>query len=221
MIIRDAQKHMAYIDKMIIPMLLPLQKTEYGIMGIIAGHHYTQITPDLTSSEYICNRLGELTDKPVPYLGEMSAFLDLRFIHPSKDHGKSIRQTVHVQHGKGGGQTKSSAITELERAMQGFEADVYIRAHDCQIVAYKVDKLYPKEVHRLGKPDILSKTITVLNLGSATRGYEPNKGSVGYIERRMLRPTTLGWGTIAFSVKKARVHEDPNQSYKIETKVII
>ena len=217
---RDAQKHMAYIDRMIIPMLLPLQKTRYGIMGILAGHHYTNITPDLNSAEYICNRLTELSDKKVHYFGEMSAFMDLRFRDKrGGTHGKSIRKVVHVQHGEGGGQTKASSLAKLDRTAQGFEADVYIRAHDCQLVASKTDRLYPKQVEQGGVPDILSKTITMLNLGSATRGYEMDKKRTSYIEQGMLRPTTLGWGTVKFLIRKLRTYEDPNESYNVITKV--
>lgn len=218
---RDAQKHMAYIDRSIIPMLLPLQKTRYGILGILAGHHWTHITPDLTSAEYISNRLSELSDKKVSYFGQMSAFMDMRFACKTDKggRGKCIRRVVHVQHGVGGGQTKAASLAKLDKTSQGFEADVYIRAHDCQLVASKTDILYPKMVGRGGTPDIMSKTLTMLNLGSATRGYEISKGTPSYIEQQMLRPTTLGWGTIKFQIRKQRRHEDPNESYGIFTKV--
>lgn len=217
---RDAQKHLAYIDRHIIPVLLPLQKTKYGILGMVAGHHYTNLTPNLTSAEYIANRLTELSGKTVHYLGEMAAFLDFRFRHKSGgDHGKSIRRVVMIQHGEGGGQTKASSLAKLDRTAQGFEADVYIRAHDCQLVASKTDRLYPKCVDDGSKPDIMSKTITMLNLGSATRGYEMGKGQASYIEAKMMRPTTLGWGTVKFQIRKERVYEDPQQNYNCFTRV--
>ena len=214
---RDAEKHLAWIDKVIIPKLLPLQKTKYGIMGILAGHHYTQITPDLNSAQYICSRLSELSKRKVPYLGIMSSFIDLRF----RSNGKGIRVVGHLQHGEGGGQTKGSTLAKLDRTSQGFVADFYMRAHDCQLVATKTDQLYPKESQANGHPDILSRTITFLNLGSATQGYQPSKKDLSYVENSMMRPTTMGWGSIFFRVRKAWAHEDPNQSYKIDTRVLI
>lgn len=216
---RDADKHMAWIDKAILPLLLPLQKTKYGIMGILAGHHWTQLSPVLNSAQYIAAQLGQMSHKPVPYLGEMSSFMDLRF-RQTKNR-QTIRRVVHVQHGEGGGQTKGSSISKLDRAHSGFIADAYIRGHDCQIVASKTDQLYPKEVHAGASPDLMAKTIVFLNLGSATQGYNFNKNKMSYIESGMMRPTTMGWGTISFRIRKAWLFEDVNQSYKVDMRVTI
>lgn len=214
---RDAENHLAWIDKFVIPHLLPLQKTKYGIMGVLAGHHFTQITPDLNSAEYICNRLTELTHKKVPYLGEMSSFMDLRF----RLKGKGFRSVGHIQHGEGGGQTKGSTIARLDRTAQGFVADWYMRAHDCQLVATKTDQLFPKEVKGNSSPTIMSRTVPFLNLGSATQGYQPSKKNMSYVEQGMMRPTTMGWGSIFMKIQKSLVHEDINQNYKIEYKILI
>lgn len=219
-IYRDAEKHMAYLDKLVIPILLPLQKTRFGIMGVLAGHHWTQLSPVLNSVQYICQELKRLSGRTVPYLGEMSAFMDLRF---KCANSVSLRRVVHVQHGEGGGQTKSASLNKLDRTSQGFIADAYIRAHDCQIVASKFDQLYPKEL-KDGEnvdPVLLAKHIAVLNLGSATRGYEIAKGPPSYIESKMMRPTAMGWGTLKFKIRKAWTWEDPQRNAKIEIKVEI
>lgn len=220
-IARDAEKHMAYLDKFVIPLLLPLQKTKFGIMGVLAGHHWTQISPVLNSVQYICQEIGRLSKRKVPYLGEMSAFMDLRFKCQHDGHG--LRKVVHVQHGEGGGQTKSASLNKLDRTTQGFIADAYIRAHDCQIVASKFDQLYPKEqaVGDESEPTILARHIAVLNLGSATRGYEVGKGSPSYVEAKMMRPSALGWGTLNFKLRKARSYEDPARNLKCEIGVTI
>lgn len=215
---RDSEKHMAWLDKAVIPLLLPLQNTKYGIMGVLAGHHWTQVTPANNSVQYICNELTRLSKKKVSYLGEMSSFMDFRF----KSGERGLCRTVgHVQHGEGGGQTKGSTIAKLDRTAQGFEADWYIRAHDCQIVASKVDRLYTKEVHHGTAPDLMSRTIAFLNLGSATRGYDFNKNAPSYIEAKMMRPVTMGWGSISFVIRKARAFEDVNANYKIDMRVTI
>lgn len=211
---------MAYLDKFVIPLLLPLQKTKFGIMGVLAGHHWTQISPVLNSVQYICQEIARLSKRPVPYLGEMSAFMDLRFKCQKDGHG--LRKVVHVQHGEGGGQTKSASLNKLDRTSQGFIADAYIRAHDCQIVASKFDQLYPKELNDMdGDPVILAKHIAVLNLGSATRGYEIGKGAPSYVEAKMMRPSALGWGTLNFKLRRARVYEDPQRNLKCEIGVTI
>jgi len=214
---RDAENHMEWIDRHVIPELLPLQKTKFGIMAVLAGHHYTQITPYLNSAQYICNRLKELTKREAPYLGVMSSFMDLRF----RSNGKSIRSVGHIQHGEGGGQTKGSTIARLDRTSQGFYADWYVRAHDCQLVCTKTDQLFPKMIKSGSEPDIMSRTVTYLNLGSATQGYQPSKKDPSYVENGMMRPTTMGWGTLKLNVRKAWKHEDDGQSYKIDIKVEI
>lgn len=216
---RDAEKHMAWIDKAVIPLLLPLQRTKYGIMGALAGHHWTQITPELNSAQYICQQLAESSKRTVHYLGEMSSFIDLRFRHG--DDRSSVRSVGHIQHGEGGGQTKGSTLARLDRTSQGFVADWYMRAHDCQQVATKTDQLFPKETQSGREPDILSKTIAFLNLGSATQGYQPSKKSTSYIEKGMMRPTTMGWGSLWFSIRKAWTFEDPNNNYKAYVRIVI
>lgn len=213
---RDAQKHMKYISDEIIPILLPLQKTKYGIMGILAGHHYTQLSSVLNSAQYMCQELSRLSGKVVPYLGEMSSFMDMRF----RCGEKGVRIVGHVQHGEGGGQTKSATLNKLDRTSHGFDADFYIRAHDCQRVGYMSDRLFVKE-SRNGNGEIVAKTTAHLNLGSATRGYELSKGPASYIESGMLRPTAMGWGTISFLFRRATTEEDANRNIKVDMRVTV
>jgi len=208
---------MRFVDDEIIPLLLPLQKTKYGIIGVLAGHHWTQLTPVLNSVQYICNRLTELSKKRVTYLGEMSSFLDMRF----KSHGKGLRMVGHIQHGEGGGQTKAASMNKIERAFQGFDADYYIRGHDCQILASKADRLHPKAMRQGEHPEMLHKTVAYLNLGAATRGYEMSRGPASYIEKGMMRPSSLGWGSINFAIRRAYEHEDKHGNFKCEMKVTI
>lgn len=218
-ITRDAQKHMKYIDDEIIPILLPLQKTKYGIMGVLAGHHFTQLSPVINSAQYICQELTRITKKKVCYLGQMSSFLDMRF---NCNGQKSLRIVGHVQHGAGGGQTKASSLNKIEQAFQSFEADFYIRAHSCQRVGSMTDRLYPKE-NKLanGQPEMLHKTVAYLNLGSATRGYEMTVDAPSYIESQMMRPVTCGWGSISFIFRKALSCEDRHHNMKVDMRVTV
>lgn len=216
-VIADARHYMRFIDDEIIPLLLPLQKTKYGIIGILAGHHWTQLSPVLNSAQYICNELTRLSKKTVTYLGEMSSFLDMRF----RCGPKSLRVVGHVQHGEGGGQTKAAAINKIERAFQSFDADYYIRAHDCQKIASMTDRLYPKALRGGEGPEMLHKTVAYLNLGAATRGYEMSRGPASYIEKGMMRPCTLGWGSLLFKIRRAFQQEDIHHNFKCDIRVTI
>jgi hypothetical protein len=214
---RDSMKHVAWLEHEVIPLLLKIHKgTKYGIMGGVAGHHYTQIASGLNSVQYIYRRLHELTGKPCEYMGEMVSFVDLRFRNEKTKH--SVRQVGLLQHGEGGGQTKSSTINKLERAAQGFEADFYIRGHDCQLVGTKTDQLYATRSVG-GEPAIHCRTKAHLNLGSATMGYEMRKDSASYIESAMMRPATMGWGRLKFRIRKSLKAEDENQNMRADIKV--
>ncbi len=145
---RDADKHMAWLDKMVIPRYVRLhQGTKFGIIGVLAGHHWTQLTPAMNSVQYICLQVQKQTGKPVRYWGEMSAFLTLHFRQKlaSGFGTRGVMKVGHIQHGEGGGQTKGSSLAKMDRTAQGFYADFYIRGHDCQIVAAKYAQLRPKD----------------------------------------------------------------------------
>jgi len=216
---RDAVKHRQWLDREVIPLLLPLQKkTRYGIMGILAGHHWTQLSAIQNSVQYMCQELTRLSGKKVNYLGEMISYIELRFVCGAKSHKK----LGLVMHGEGGGQTKGSTIAKLERAAQGFDGDFFIRGHDCQLLATKTDKLYPKEMRVDDSPrEMMSRTISYLNLGAATRGYEMGLDNSSYVERGIMRPTTLGWGTIKFKLRRSYEWEDQNHNIRCVQRIEI
>jgi len=210
----DAMKHLAWIDKEVIPILAPLTKMPIGIVGVLAGHHWTQLSPSLNSVQYICNKLGDMGGKKVPYLGEMSAWLYFRFRGQKGFKGKAVKKLVHVQHGVGGGQTLASALTRLERTAQGFPADAYIRAHDCKLVAAKTVEIFPKDT--MGKPELMSKDIALLNIGSATQGYNLSKAAPDYVESAMMRPVAMGWGKLHMDVRTAQAWEDKSMNLAVD-----
>ena len=212
---RDAEKHMAWLDRDVVPLLLRLHKgTKYGILGGVAWHHWTKLSPALNSVQYLFGEVQRKTGKPCVYLGEMVSFIDFRF-RSTNGNKHAIKQIGLLQHGEGGGQTKGSTISKLERAAQGFDADFYIRGHDCQLVGTKTDQLYPKESHG-GMPEIHSRTKVMLNLGAATMGYEMRKESSSYIEQGMMRPATMGWGTIKFRIRHSWTNEDENKNLRAD-----
>lgn len=218
----EGKIYLDYLDKEIIPMLLPLAKTKLGCVGILAGHHWKRLTKDLNSVQYICNRLSTLSGRKVPYLGQMSAWAWLRFhIHNKNgsDSKNRITKLLHVQHGEGGGQTLASALNKLELTSRSHEADVLIRAHDCKLVAGKFDRLHPKNTE--GEAQILHKTVAMLNIGSFTRGFSLGTGEPDYPEMRMMRPTTMGYGKVHFDIKRASTYDDPNHNWEAKIRLEI
>lgn len=218
---RDAHKHLAWLDRDVIPLLMKLHEgTKYGILGGVAGHHWTQIAPAQNSVQYIFNELQRKTGKPCVYLGRMISFLNFSFSKDKKTGTLPFVTRVKglVEHGVGGGQTKSSTVNKLERAAKSFDADFYIRGHDCQLVGTKTDQLYSKEA-RGGAQEIRSRTKALLNLGAATMGYEMGKEASTYIEDGLMVPATMGWGRVKFRLRKAWQTEDDNRNVRVDIKL--
>lgn len=226
---RDAAKHVVYLESDILPRLLKLHRgTKYGILGGVAGHHWTFLPGGVavgdktvySSVEYLYARLEQITGKPCVYLGQMSSFVDLRFRSPV-DGGKDCRSVGFIQHGEGGGATKAATMTRLERAAQGFDAQWYARGHDCQIMGTKTDQLFARESRGdESSGSIGSRTKAMLNLGAATQGYEMGRGAPSYVEGGMMRPVTMGWGTMLFRIRVAHKDEDPNYNLKADIKLL-
>lgn len=206
-LLQESSRWMKYEGPALLEMLLPLAKTRLGCLGFLAGHHWRELwirnenaedgVRTLNSVSWLCRELSRISGRPVPYLGEMSAWIWLRFRWKGETNN-SVSRCLHVQHGTGGGQTLASAITKLDGTTRAIWADAYIRAHDCKLVGGKIDMLYPNTSDT--NPQILCRTIPLLNLGSATRGYELSRGEPNYVEKGMMRPTTMGFGILQATV---------------------
>lgn len=212
----------------IVERLLPLATAGHGCLGMLAGHHWRELwfplqdgengIRTMNSAEWICREMSRISGRPVPYLGEMSAWIWLRFRNqeaPEKTRG--VTRCLHVQHGVGGGQTLASALTKLEGTQKVIWADAFIRAHDCKRVGGYVEMLMPKDTE--GEPCILTKTIPLLNLGSATKGYELSRGAPSYVEAAMMRPTTMGFGKLVANLHYRSKAVDPSHNMTCEFEV--
>ena len=208
--------------------LLPLATAGHGCLGMLAGHHWRELWLPLTdgengirtmnSTEWLCRELEKQSGRPVPYLGEMSAWIWLRFRKADGSRQSGITRCLHVQHGVGGGQTLASALQKLEGTQKVIWADAFIRAHDCKRVGGYVEMLMPKDT--TGEPCILTKTIPLLNLGSATKGYELGRGSPSYVEAAMMRPTTMGFGQLVADIHKQSQSIDPSHNWTCDFEVM-
>lgn len=220
---RDSDKHQIWLDHDAIPTLRPLITGDKTFIGGLAGHHWTQLDSTTNSVEYIYRALSHEAGYRIGYWGVMSSWIYIRFRGVGKFKGKFYTALGHIQHGVGGGQTLASALNKLERTAQGFPADFYIRAHDCKLVAAKTVEVYPvNAIPKPGKlPVLRHKDIVLLNIGSATRGYNISKEEPEYVESAMMRPTAMGWGTIRFHLCRQSRLEDQNQSIKCDLRVTL
>lgn len=227
----DARDKKFFIDQKVLPMLLPLAQTRRGIIGVLAGHHWsyvrvkgpkTEAHPGgvryVNSARYICDELGRLTKRRVPYLGIMSAWIWLHFKGPNN---LGVQKLVHIQHGVGGGQTLASALNKLEMTARWAEADLLIRAHDCKLVAAKTARLGPRENRGGEIKSLKSKVIALLNVGAMTRAYIIDGDEPDYAEMKMMRPTAMGWGEAHFDLRRCGTAEDPGRNWTADIRVTI
>ena len=214
----DAKKHILYIEKEVIPLLAPLTESKLGSLGVLAGHHWYDLG-ELNSTQYICNRLSTMGRKQkVPYLGQMSAWVHLKFQKGDPSSRGPLQRKIHIQHGVGGGKTIAAALTALERTSKGFRADAYIRAHDCTLVAGKYDQVESKDSDT---PGLNHRTVTLMNVGAATRGYEMTLDNPSYPEMGMMNPRTLGWGKLECYVHKELKAVDPSKNWDVRFRATI
>lgn len=209
----SARDHLAWIDKEVLPKLAPL--TARPCVGVLAGHHWAQISESYNSVQYICAALTKLKRHPVPYIGQMSAWLRMQFdVEVGKKARKTVQRFIHVQHGVGGSQVAGGALRRLERARAGFHADAYVRAHDCHLESAKVAVLRAKETKDARQ--LMSRTIPLLNIGAASRSYMETLGDPAYPEMEMMQPSAMGWGILRAIPRKAWSFEDPSQNLIVD-----
>lgn len=213
-----ARDHVAWIDQEVLPILKPL--TTRPCVGVLAGHHFTQLSSNWNSVQYICASLSKKSAHPVPYLGIMSAWLRCIFEVEIGRGRRPVQRFVHVQHGVGGSQVAGGALKKLEKARAGFTADAYVRAHDCHLESAKVAVLRPREKGGHAQ-QIRSQVVPLLNIGSASKSYIETLGEPAYPEMDMMQPSAMGWGVLRAVPRVAWKFEDPSQNMMIDFRVEI
>lgn len=228
---RDSDLYIHFLESDVIPRLVRIHKgTDYGLLGGLAGHHWKAFPEPVkvgdvechNSVEYCFARTAHIAGKPCVYLGEMTSYVDFRFDRILPGGGTIVvKQIGMIQHGDGGGQTASSTVNKLNKTAVGWDADFYVRGHDCQLLAMKVDQFRSKEPRGEGTGGLKRKTKSFLNIGAATDGYEITKKRPAYPEQGGLNPRTMGWGTTRFRLYKGRDFEDADGSMICTTKLEI
>lgn len=179
------RKHMEIVAKKLVPVV----KAGRGCLGLVDGHHfYTYSDTRMTSTQYLCNMLQADTGKKVPYLGEMSAFIAMKFLHSKTGNTNLV---IHTQHGEGGAQYIGTDMAKLERrTAPSFQADLYLRGHSTKLYAGGHDILMPSPKGS----GVIHRSVLLVNTGGFMRAYDGLRAS--YVEKKMMPPARLGWATV-------------------------
>jgi len=109
--------HMAWLDKSLVPRFKLLASRPSA--GVLAGHHWTELTTILNSVQYLCREGSKNSKFKIEYLGEMSSFVRITFKGEGKYKGVKITRIVHIQHGTGAGTATGSALRKLVKTAKG------------------------------------------------------------------------------------------------------
>lgn len=164
---------------------LALEPTVGRWLGLLEGHHYTQLlNGDTTDTE-----LAVLLQ--TPFLGTSAI---IRVTWTDSDEQKRFL-TLYAHHGAGGGGLlPSGPLNKLYHTASGYEGiDVFLMGHTTKVPCTRLSRPYPVWGP---DPDLRHRDVLLVNTGSFSKsGIVGHKfGNVprgDYAEQRMLTPSPL------------------------------
>lgn len=159
-----------------------LEPTKGKWLGLHQGHHYHDFKDGSTTDTRLATMLG------CPFLGD-SAFTRITF---KRGQGTARQLTLYSTHGEGSGQTQSAPLSKLEKVAGGISADLYLINHYARKGAQPADVLYMDD-----RGHINHRTVYYIATGGYMGAYvegshKDGRAQGSYVEKAMLKPTTLG-----------------------------
>ena len=175
-----AERHLEDLKKVLAP-------TKGKWLGLLSGHHFWEFDDGTTSD----TRLADFLE--APFLGS-SAIVRMDF--PATNSYTNI----FCHHGEGSGALQSAPLNRLEKYMNAWEdVQIFLIAHHHKKVSAKLPRVRP--VFDGEVPGLKEQQCILAGTGSFLKGYVPGSTDRGraagtYVEKKMLRPVTLGAVTI-------------------------
>lgn len=161
------------------------------LMGLAEGNHGWTFLDGTTDTQFMC-ALAK-----VPYLEKGSVH---RVKVQAGPHARNLKMLVHHGDWSGGAMTTGGDLNALESRAGGWDVDITIAGHTHRKHGWVVPVL---TVTDQGPPQLIERDRVYVRAGCFMRGYTPN--CVSYVERKMLKPTALGWVTL--KVRLVRPYE--------------
>ena len=157
------------------------------LLGLAEGNHHWTFMNGTTSTQYLC----ELAE--VPYFGVASGHNV--YLYTKADQVRSFDTLqLLVHHGDwGAAQTIGGDLNSVERKSAPWDADIYVYAHTHRKIAWKEPYCSWPTKPQQRPIRIKERARVYIRCGSFLRGYMP--GCSSYVEKKLLRPTDLGWVT--------------------------
>lgn len=163
-----------------------LKPTKGRWLGLLEGHHFTQLKTGETTDQRLCQLLN------ARFLGT-SAYIRLLF----KQSSMSGNVVLWAHHGCGGGQTAGAPLNKLEKAFSRWEgADVFFMGHTTKAPADRIPRPYPRW-HGHSAPDLVHRDVLLVNTGGFSKSYivssiQGRTPRGGYAEKGMMQPSSIG-----------------------------
>ena len=186
-----------------------LKGSEGRWLGLLEGHHYTQLQDGTTTDQLLCRKLQ------TKFLGTCAY---IRLVFTSTTARGNV--TIWCHHGVGSGRI-GAPLNKLELLPTYWDADIYLMGHQSKIVAAPLDRVEPVW-SGTQEPHLIHRTILIAGTGGFSKAYLLNstQGSIprgGYVEKAMLSPVALGGVmiTIAPRWKQINGHKVWNPDLRI------
>ena len=156
--------------------------------GLIEGNHYHQFLNGTTSTQKICELLG------VKYLG-LSAWVRIACAR-SRANGRKKLGTVHnlnivLNHSVSCSGNLSGALSQANKKAEAFRnMDIFLTGNDHQL-GHEIRQQLACTAR--GKPQMMQTEVVIGKCGSMQKGYEEGATSNSYVEKKLLRPSHLGY----------------------------
>ena len=162
-----------------------LKRIQGKLWGLAEGNHHWQFQNGTTDTQLLCKLAG------VPYL-EKGSLHRLAVIRPDGRSIKSFKILVHHGDWGGGAQTIGGDVNSLvARGGAAWDVDVVIAGHTHRKFGY-AEPILTLSDH--GALKVVERPKAFIRAGCFTKGYL--EGCVTYAERRLMKPTTLGYVTL-------------------------
>lgn len=156
--------------------------------GLVEGNHYHQFRNGTTSTQKICELLG------VQYLG-LAAWVRIACAR-SRSSNRTKLGTVHnlnivLNHSVSCSGSLGPSLAQANKKAAAFrDVDVFLTGNDHQLGHEVIQQL---GCTRRGEPRMLQTEVVIGKCGSMQKGYEEGATSSSYVEKKLLRPSHLGY----------------------------
>ena len=178
-------------------------------IGLIQGNHDWVARTGITGTQTICEMLG------VRYLG-LSAYIRLTCYRSrgNKKMGSGHNLNIVANHSTSNSGSLPASLAAANRRLIGWrDVDVFLSGNDHQLgVEVREELTVPAKGHLR----LVQKEVVIAKTGSFQRGYIEGATSSNYVEKKLLRPSHLGWFGCDLHIYRSEYTKADKEKYGVD-----